>query len=528
MKTIYKTSRFIVIVLLFIVGYSCNNEDFFELTNPPEFPWLNVNQLEMAAVAPYNQTFSSSWGSYWQNSYLIFDCMSDYIYLLPNTSADIPYTEMYLRTTDVRIGKTDGAFNDIYRTIGACNSALDFYAENEYQPFANPTEKDQANLNRIRGELHFMKAFAYFNALKLFAPSPGSSEFETSEILPIRKEFPKDIVEANQVEFGTAKQIYDLVLEDLKIAIELLPVQFVEGIHHPSFQYGRANKIAAAFLMMQVRFQLGQFTEALEESNYIINSGYYSLDEDPIEAFNHSNPEQGNEVIWYALYYDDIKQSIAKVLTSMNKSHYTAVNGGRGDSWSRCPWNQFCMSHSAAKYLGWMDDDLNVTEEALNDKRYLQLYYRLEGNNGDQQADPTIYETQYAHIKEPYIWGDKYFRGADGRYSNVPVMRLAEVYLTRSILRLKAGDLSGALEDVNIIRKRAGLAALGEINEEIIDKERLKELAFEGDHFLYLQALGKPIGPGDRTNVASIQPPYEGLFWQIPQLELDMNNQNAE
>lgn len=528
MTTLYKTSKSIVIVFLLMLGSSCNNDDFFELTNPPEFPWLNVNQLEMAAVTPYNLTFSSSWGSYWQNSYLIFDCMSDYIYLLPNTSADIPYSEMYFRTTNVRIGKTDGVFNDIYQTIGASNAALDFYAENDNQPFENPTEKEQANLDRIRGELHFMKAFAYFNAVKFFAPSPASPEFETLEVLPLRKEFPKDIVNANQVEFGTAKQIYDIILEDLEMAKSLLPEQFVAGWHHPSYQYGRANKIAAAFLAMQVHFQLGDFQKALVESNYVINSGFYSLNQDPIEAFNHSDPMQGNEVIWYALYYDDIKQSTTKAFTSFNKSHYTAINGGRGDNWSRCPWNQFSMSHSAAKYLGWMDEELNVTDEALKDKRYQQLYYRLEGNNGNPQADPTVYETQYAHIKDPYIWGDKYFRGTDGRYTNAPVMRLAEAYLTRSILRLKAGDSNGALQDLNIVRQRAGLEELGEVTEEIIDKERLKELAFEGDHFLYLQALGKPIGPGDRENTAPIQPPYEGLYWQIPQLELDLNNQNAE
>lgn len=528
MKEVIRISKYIAIILVVLMNSACQNEDFFELTNPPEFPWLNVNQLEMAAVTPYNRTFSSSWGSYWQQHQLLSDCMSDYIYLLPNTSADIPYSEMYYRTTNVRVGATNGVFNDIYQTIGSCNSALDFYSANNDEPFPNPTENDQANLDRIKGELHFMKAFAYFTAVKIFAPGPASSDFETLEVLPLRIEFPKDIEQANNVEFGTAKQVYDIVIEELQLAKDFLPEQFIPGVHHPSYQFGRANRIAASFLLMQVYFQLRDFQNALNESNYIIDSGYYSLDQDPIEAFNHSDPQQGNEVIWYALYYDDIMQSIAKVFTSMNKSHYTAVNGGRGDNWSRCPWNQFCMSHVASKYVGWMDENLGITDEALKDKRYLQLYYRLEGNNGDAQADPTIYETQYAHIKEPYIWGDKYFRGVDGRYSNVPVMRLAEVYLTRSILKLKANDANGALADLNRVRNRAGLESLTEITEELIDKERIKELAFEGDHLFYLQALGVPIGSGDRTNAKPIQNPYEGLYWQIPQLELDLHNQNAE
>ena len=526
MRKIFKTIKHALALIILLNAGSCNNEEFFELTNPPEFPWLNVDQLEMAAVTPYHLTFGSDWGSYWQNYCLLTDCMSDYIYLLPNTSADIPYSEMYYRTTDVRTGKTDGMFNDIYQTIGACNAALDFYAENDDVPFPNPTENEMANLTRIKGELHFMKAFAYFIAAKVFGPDPSSPDFETLEVLPLRREFPKNIEQATNVEFGTVSEVYDIILEELAQAKALLPEQFMAGVHHPSYQYGRANKMAASFLLMQVYFQLGDAQNALNECNFIINSGYFSLDQDPLEAFSHSDPEKGNEVIWYALYYDDVKQAIAKVFTSMTKSHYTAVNGGRGENWSRCPWNQFCMSHEAARYIGWMDENLEETEEARDDKRYTQLYYRLEGNNGDPQADPTIHETQYAHIKRPYIWGDKYFRGVNGRYTNVPVMRLAEVYLTRSILRLKSGDTSGALADVNVVRHRAGLEPLTEVTEELIDKERIKELAFEGDRLAYLQAMQKPIGPGDRENVQPIQPPYNQLFWKIPQLELDMQNQN--
>jgi starch-binding outer membrane protein, SusD/RagB family len=526
MKKLLNNIKYSLATIILVFTVSCDNETFFELTNPPEFPWLNVDQLEMAAVTPYHLTFGSDWGSYWQNYSLLTDCMSDIVYLLPNTSADIPYSEMYYRTTEVRTGKTDGMFNDIYQTIGACNAALDFYAANNGMPFPNPTEKDLANLSRIKGELHFMKAFAYFYAARIFAPDPSSPEFESLDVLPLRREFPKDIEQANNVEFGTAAEIYAIVLEELIQAKELLPEQFTAGIHHASYQYGRANKMAAAFLLMQVYMQQGEHQNALNECNFIINSGYYALDQDPLEAFSHSDPEKGNEVIWYALYYDDVKKAIAKVFTSMNKSHYTAVNGGRGDNWSRCPWNQFSMSHSAAQYIGWMDENLAETEEARNDKRYRQLYYRLEGNNGDPQADPTVFETQYAHIKQPYIWGDKYFRGVDGRYTNVPVMRLAEVYLTRSILRLKTGDASGALSDVNVVRSRAGLEPLTEITEELIGKERIKELAFEGDRLAYLMAFEKPIGPGDRENVQPIPAPYSNLYWKIPQLELDMQDQN--
>jgi hypothetical protein len=51
-------------------------------------------------------------------------------------------------------------------------------------------------------------------------------------------------------------------------------------------------------------------------------------------------------------------------------------------------------------------------------------------------------------------------------------------------------------------------------------------MAFEGDRLAYLMAFEKPIGPGDRENMQPVSPPYINLYWKIPQLELDMHNQN--
>jgi len=81
MKKILKVSKYLAVILMALLCNSCENDEFFELTNPPEFPWLNIDQLEMAAVTPYHLTFGSDWGSYWQNYNLVSDCMSEYIYL---------------------------------------------------------------------------------------------------------------------------------------------------------------------------------------------------------------------------------------------------------------------------------------------------------------------------------------------------------------------------------------------------------------------------------------------------------------
>jgi hypothetical protein len=272
--------------------------------------------------------------------------------------------------------------------------------------------------------------------------------------------------------------------------------------------------------MAKVYFMVGDQDKALPELDYVIN-GPFSLDQNPLEAFNRSDASRGNEVIWYALYYDKSKGSTQKVATSMNYSDYRAINGGRGENHRRCTWHQFTFSHALLKQVGWMDNNLNATEEALNDKRYQQLFWRLEPYRGDDNDDPRYYDLQYKHVKTPQVYGDKYFRGADGQFTNVPVIRLAEMYLTRSIIHLKKGNPNQALDDLNVVRARAGLEPLTTVTEQDIHNERIKEMAFEGDRLYYLQALNMPIPPGDRTDVAAIQPPYENLYWRLPQSELD-------
>jgi hypothetical protein len=265
---------------------------------------------------------------------------------------------------------------------------------------------------------------------------------------------------------------------------------------------------------------IGDYNAALSELDYVID-GPYSLDQDPIEAFNRSDASSGNEVIWYALYYDQAMGSTQKVATSMNYSDYRAINGGRGDDHRRCTWHQFTFSHDLLQQVGWMNEDLTESEEALRDKRYQQLFWRLEPYRGNDSDDPREYDLQYKHIQTPQVYGDKYYRGQQGQFTNVPVIRLAEMFLTRAIIRMKDGNSSGALEDINTIRSRAGLDPLSTVTEQDIHNERIKELAFEGDRLYYLQALQLPIPAGDRTDVAPIPPPYSGLYWRLPQRELD-------
>lgn len=238
-----------------------------------------------------------------------------------------------------------------------------------------------------------------------------------------------------------------------------------------------------------------------------------------------------------------------KKLTLFTKNHYPAINGGRGENWSLCPWNQFTLSESAIDKTGWMADVINgdyaETEAARFDKRYEQLFYRMEGATDDPKADRTKYITSehnpVTNVYRPVIYCDKYFRSPVGMNQHVPMFRLAGLYLNRAIIRFRNGDIQGAAEDINRIRERAwnenvaGVPytplAPEELTEEIIDGEWIKEMACEGHRLHYLFALREPVGPGDRREDRPnrvIEPPYSGYFWKIPQLETDFKEAEEE
>lgn len=537
--------KYLTAVMTLITGLfvsSCNQDDFFELTNPPEFPWLNVSEYEMAAVSPYNYAFYSGWGGHFYFADVVFrDAMTDLLYHIPGATADYPVNEVYNRQTSVNnISRVSESFSSGYRAIGLANAALDFYYNNNGNPFPSATTQDKNfNLPRIAGELHFMRAFSYFYMTIRHCPVPEDPGFETEEILPLRKSFT-DAEGAINAEFVTTRAIYDFIVEDLTKAIELLPTTYLDGVHHPSYRIGRANQHVAKALLARVYFRLGDFSKAEALATEVIEEGPYTLNQDPIEAFNRSDASQGNEVIWQALFYDETLRESPNDVTLFTFLDYRATNGGHGEFFKRSSWHTYSMSNPMAQRLGWMDESLGETESARFDKRYRQLYHRLEGNRDRLGDNPDEYEQQYTHVKEPRIWGDKYFRAANGQYGNVPVIRLAELYLTRAIIRFKNNDMSGAAADLNVVRRRAwdetaaGVAyddsdaflTSANITEEMIHQERIKELAFEGDWLLYSQAMGLPLLAGERVGVSEIEAPYSGLYWPVPQSELDFRSNN--
>ncbi|MBS1935427.1 MAG: RagB/SusD family nutrient uptake outer membrane protein, partial [Bacteroidetes bacterium] len=154
---------------------------------------------------------------------------------------------------------------------------------------------------------------------------------------------------------------------------------------------------------------------------------------------------------------------------------------------------------------------------------------------GDAQIDPGYFGYfEPADFRGTFYTEGVSIAGEDGDYTNkwqffykaIPVVRLAEMYLTRGEANLMLGGApiggTSPLNDINVIRKRSGASTLSSVAASDFIDERFRELGFEGDRYWTLRRTKNDIdGLGYDDNA---------LILPIPQREIDVNQnlvQNA-
>ncbi len=285
-----------------------------------------------------------------------------------------------------------------------------------------------------------------------------------------------------------------------------------------------------------------------------IDSWPYTMNDDPIVAFNRNGNTPASEVIWEAVY-DENQSGGPKDATLLTWNKYSAFNTDSLPYISnidiansiikanRCTWHVFSMSAATSYFIRWLDASAITntlpyyslplpTVQAQDDKRYKQLYQLMQvaDTNGNPYSTE-LYDTKFPNVLRPNIWCNKFFRAKNGQYSTLPVIRIPELYLTRAILKVKTtGNTFAGSSDIEKIQIARGLTVTspGMLNETEVEREWIRELAFEGHRLRFLMALKKDIPAGDRA-VSSIAWPYNsiisnGSMWQIPLNETDFKN----
>lgn len=325
-----------------------------------------------------------------------------------------------------------GIWGDFWKSINYANTVLDKVPEMDI---------DEGVKNRVIGEAYAIRAMVYFYLVNWFG---GVPELTTAKEAPL--EIPRQSVESN----------YLLIENDLKSAIELLPDKSTL-VSMGEADYGRVTNGAARALLAKVYQQEGKWTECAAMASEVITSGEYSLEADYKDIFSLQNEGFGNaEVIWVLPFITG---------TSPNVD----ANVFQVYIW-KAPENT-----DYSKYYEW-NGEIRATSNFYNSFESGDLRRNLLFASSDAMENPIMM------IKYP---PDPATEGAHSG-TDYPFIRLADILLTRAEALANLGDLTGAVQEVNKVRSRAGLSDLEPANFTSVSllnhilSERRWELYFEG------------------------------------------------
>lgn len=345
-------------------------------------------------------------------------------------------------------------------------------ANNIIEKVPQLTDTQEADKNSYLGQAYFVRGLAFFDLTRTYGGVPGI--IGTLGVPLVTQ--PSTKVDASLFPARpTLAESYKQVEDDLLMALELLPEQHSSNIATRS----QAVKGTARALLSRLYLYTNQPEKVTEYADQVIGDSKYSSVDNYLDIFQSKFT---SEAI-FELNFNTTDQS------GLRNWYVPSTIGGRGD---------------IAAHTSFYEE---VTANP-NDVRG-QLFAFNAGAN-------VYYPTKY--IKA-------------GNIDNAHIIRLSEVYLNRAEAKAKAGDIVGALEDLNQIRSNAGLEAVNttgvEETLEAIWKERKIELAFEGQSFFDLVRTGKALtelSSVERTNgpAVSLADPNRQVF-PIPNFDIDSN-----
>jgi hypothetical protein len=319
---------------------------------------------------------------------------------------------------------------------------------------------NEADRAQVEGEARFIRGILYFGLVKLWGKTWGDGDNNANPGVPLVTTPTRVITAEDDRPRASVQAIYAQILDDLTKAESLMPATTAGA------DATRATRIAASAMLSRVYLMQGNYALARDAANRVIQAGARTMESSFAAVF--ATGGASNEIIFRIAVSDQDGTN------SMNTYYAPATFQGRGD-------------------------------------------VRVQTKHTD------LYETGDVRKTFTTTASNRLFtRKFLDQFGDVPVVRLAEMHLTRAECNQRLSTTTGAtpLADVNAIRTRAGLAALTSVNLAAILKERKLELAFEGNQLDDIKRTRGSVGTkpfGDNS-----------LVLPIPQREMDTNKSLAQ
>ena len=485
------TTKYLSVILTSLLLFSACKKDFLELeprgTELEGNFYQNQEQVFQGLVSVYDVMQWGNTGGYTMRMPL-FTVASDDAHAGGSDASDQPSWVAWDNfTLDPYRGPQSGLWNKNYTGIYRANLLL--------SKIENVANLDAAFKSRVIAEAKFLRAYFYFDLVRLFGKVPLIiGAIPTSELYSQPQ--------------ATPEQVYAQIEQDLNDARTALPATL------PTSELGRVTKGAATALLGKAILYQNQESRMAEAANLfkeVNNSGVYRLLTNFGDIFRPDNKFHA--------------ESILEIPHSNNAAwgDWGWINGGEGNV---APQFVGPADYSGPIYSngwGFAPITLSLVDAMKNDPRFEHTIIdgkamKAQGATYNERYQNTDYFIKkYAPMKQ--------FRSPVGTaelnwpYNEIEI-RLADTYLMEAEALLRSGGDAGRAKFLlDEVRKRVGLGAIP-VSLDAIYNERRLELATEGHRFFDLVRTGKApavLGPlGFESGTNEVLP--------IPQQEIDVTN----
>lgn len=391
-----------------------------------------------------------------------------------------------------------GFWRTDYQGIARCNAVIDLVPK---------VEMNESLKKRLIAEAKFLRGYYYFSLVRKYGGVP---------IIDHVLSGPDELI---GVKRNSEEEVYQLIKKDFEEAAESLPETYGQG------EQGRATKWASIGLLSKVHMTLKEFELANKLLDQIINSNQFGLFADYNKNFGEVNENQMfpdkngtlvNEIIWDVQFVKDERGGTITQQTGSRDPRVGGVNSLWGGFENMLPTPEL----KAMFDPGDLRLPISYVDKVQRNGQTLVLR-----SNRTPGGGPISGKYHNPGNSEPPI--------RDNSGNNIIILRYADILLMKAEVLNELGNPETAKQYINLVRERAGISNLDNLNQEnmrkAIIKERATELSFEGHRRYDLIRWGIYIETMRNTTSPFLQSPRENIKdfhirLPIPQNEIGVSN----
>jgi len=456
----------IVTILLFGILFSSCNDDFLELEPLDAIAQDKIFKDPGLAATYLNKVYSGIPNGFNRGWYMLDAASDDGENAYSWAGSNSRFNTSSITSSN---SPFNGLWNNSYRQIRRLNIFIANY---------DLLEGDIKEVNRLKGEAHFLRGFYYAEMLKTYGGVPlisTAQDLETDDLLVAR---------------NSRVETTDFVVADLNEAANFLS-------NATDASASRASLAGTLALKGRVLLYEGRYTESATASAAAIAAAD-GLDSDYQKIFLEDGTK---EVLFDMQFKDPDKGHWGNLFNTMKSTGSISGWGGTGPT-------QNLVDEYEMQVSGKMIDEAGSGYDAANpydgrDPRFYAtvLYDGAAWKGQTIRTRPTGSE----HIDTSGDWtktgyGLKKLIQEDRAHGDLSIqhwvfIRLGEVYLNQAEALIEANtNLSGAVTAINMVRQRSQMPdiVIGTQSElrAKLRHERRVELAFEEHRFWDIRRWG--------------------------------------